>query len=143
MMAATSPALTVRSRPRMISVPSSTMRACRFLISSILISSRRNGDLIHSFDQFRQRVVGHYPQVQPGHALLPHDAGIEAKHIGVEAFDGPMLAIGEFHLDAMAVPPDIGDAGFLPLRFERSVKYGRNCLATDFLVLQAMGEGLK
>src|ERR1700733_9226896 len=39
MMAATSPAFTVRFRPRMISVPSSTMRACRFLISSIVLFS--------------------------------------------------------------------------------------------------------
>src|SRR5258708_28638962 len=43
-MAATSPAFTVRSRPRMISVPSSAMRACRFLISSMVVSKSRSDD---------------------------------------------------------------------------------------------------
>src|SRR4051794_10973898 len=40
MIAATSPASTVRSSPRMISVPVDAMRAWRFLISSILVVSQ-------------------------------------------------------------------------------------------------------
>src|SRR6478609_1505223 len=59
MIAATSPAFTVRFRPRMISVPSSAMRACRFLISSMVMSHKKQSEkgAIHAPSRIHCRLV--------------------------------------------------------------------------------------
>src|SRR5690606_4933859 len=95
MMAATSPAFTVRFRPRMISVPSSAMRACRFLISSILsirlfhAASRPVQSDAEESAQRRQEGGGHQPYAEPkreakGAACYRHERGQETADQPVE-----------------------------------------------------------
>src|SRR5258708_19179590 len=67
-MAATSPAFTVRFKPRMISVPSSAMRACRFLISSIVVSKSVNEVARAALERGSRAVV------RSAHAAFKRDA---------------------------------------------------------------------